>query len=302
MVNISTVVSVFISELACVLVAQSVRAGKELSTFIHVDIPPKGTYRVLSSSERASVPKCSVFFWTQNVLGSPFSPILFVEQNVTSILLHVKVPVSQFGQGRLTALLLLVGEQRLDEEQLTLIQNKLLQENQPLIQEPQFRLPWHTDPTQLFIQVSALSFEPFCTLLYSKRLGCLTLNHISVYAHLRSGRHWIQFCRTGLHVNSICMSQSWELQPDPKLHATACLKTAQAHTANAASCKSCIILAQLVPFLFICPGSPGISSDRWNRGDNPPIYISSEGSTFPHSLQHTEGSTECFKRTWKACK
>ena len=96
--------------------------------------------------------------------------------------MHAQMSIPQFRWARLTNLALLMGEHHLEEEQLVLIKHKLLQENRLLIQESQLWLPWPSNLLQLLFQGSASSFESFCTLVYNKRQGCLTLNHISAYA------------------------------------------------------------------------------------------------------------------------
>lgn len=94
-------VSVFISELACSLVAQSIRAGKQLSIPVHTDITLEVCIRSFNIPERTSVPKCSVF--------SGFS-VLSVRLNSTSTLMRAQTSMPQFGQARLTALVLLDGK------------------------------------------------------------------------------------------------------------------------------------------------------------------------------------------------
>lgn len=70
-------------------------------TPIHTDIIPEVCMRSFNIPERMSVPKCSVF--------SGFS-VLSVRWNSTSTLMRAQTSMPQFGQARLTALVLLDGK------------------------------------------------------------------------------------------------------------------------------------------------------------------------------------------------
>lgn len=166
----TTVVSVFLSELACILVAQSKRVDKQWPTLIQLDIT------------------------LQVRIGSFSLPILSVKSSCTSILMCAQAPrvwtgkadssSSAGGMWMKSSWFLC---KTIHSSRKFNIQHFILQENQLLIQELQDKLPCPCNPLQLLIQVTA--FESFCTPVCSKRLGCFTHNHLSAYAHLGFERY-----------------------------------------------------------------------------------------------------------------